>query len=86
MHRYLFAALAFSPAAFAGDEVDPETGVITRYEDVQEVDYEEQRVTADVVGPQLTLVFEGRTIVFEPMIELRKDFIPEMRESVDEVH
>lgn len=82
----LVAFMLISPAAFAQDEADAESGRSIKYKERTEIDFEEVDVTGELVKPQGQLISTVRQASFNPMIRVRTEFNEEMRQSVDEVN
>lgn len=77
-------ALFLTPAS--AQEVEPEpTAHQVKYKQRTEIEFGELDVSAGVLKPSLTPTFETRQGKFNPLIELRKSFDPEMQQSVDAV-
>jgi hypothetical protein len=80
----LLAFAAASPvAAFAQDE-DGE-GRQVRYKEKTEIDFEGVDVSGELVKPSGSLLVDRKKAQFNPLIQLRTDFNPEMKESINEV-
>ena len=77
-------ALFLNPAPAQEIEAEP-TPREVRYKPRTEIEFGVLDVNAGVLKPSLTPTFEIRRAGFNPLIELRKDFQPEMRASVDAV-
>lgn len=77
-------ALFLNPAPAQELEPEPTTQRV-RYKDRTEIEFGELDVSAGVLKPSLTPTFEIRRKGFNPLIELRRDFQPEMRQSVDAI-
>lgn len=69
----LMTALAFS------QESDKEI----RYQKETEIDFDALELTGEMVKPQGSLIIERGGVKFNPLIELRLDFDPEMAASVN---
>jgi len=54
-----------------------------RYQNKTEIDFDALELTGEMVKPQGTLIIERSNVRFNPLIELRKDFNPEMAKSVN---
>jgi hypothetical protein len=75
-------AVSFSGVAFAQDDGD---GQNVRYKERTEIDFEGVDVSGELVKPSGALLVDRKKAQFNPLIQLREDFNPEMRESVNEV-
>ena len=69
---FLMTALAF------GQEDDRQI----RYQKQTEIDFDALELTGEMVKPQGSLIIERSGVKFNPLIELRLDFDPEMAASV----
>lgn len=86
MRRVLPFLLLLPTAALAqADDVDPETGRIIRYQRQTEIDFDARAVEATIVGPSIQYVSEPPRGDFNPLIRLRRDFRPELEQSIDDV-
>jgi|688.fasta_scaffold47395_9 hypothetical protein len=75
-------SLFFAPlAAFAGED---EEGRVT-YRQKTEIDFEELEIEAPLQKPQSALILERKKAQFNPLIQLRTNFNPEMEQSIDEI-
>jgi len=54
-----------------------------RYQNKTEIDFDALELTGEMVKPQGSLIIERSNVRFNPLIELRKDFNPEMAKSVN---
>lgn len=54
-----------------------------QYERQTEIDFEALELSGELVKPQGALIIERTNVRFNPLIELRMDFNPEMAASVD---
>lgn len=54
-----------------------------QYERQTEIDFEALELSGELVKPQGALIIERTNVRFNPLIELRMDFDPEMAASVD---
>ena len=54
-----------------------------RYQNKTEIDFDALELTGEMVKPQGSLIIERSNVRFNPLIELRKDFNPEMSKSVN---
>lgn len=75
-----FAASLATPA-LAQDEEEANV----RYKEKTEIDFEGVDVAGELVKPSGSLLVDRKKAQFNPLIDLRSDFNPEMRESVNEV-
>ncbi len=55
------------------------------YSDRTEIDFEALDISGEMVKPQGSLLMERSKTKFNPLIELRMDFNPEMSQSVNNV-
>jgi hypothetical protein len=53
-----------------------------RYQKETEIDFDALELTGEMVKPQGSLIIERSGVKFNPLIELRLDFDPEMAASV----
>lgn len=53
------------------------------YEQRTEIDFEAIDIDGELVKPQGSLIIERTRVAFNPLIELRTDWNPEMRNSVE---
>jgi len=56
-----------------------------KYKARTEIDFEGVDVSGELVKPQGQLLLDRRKANFNPLIQLRENFNPEMEQSVDEV-
>ena len=70
----------FILTAIAGDDEPKVT-----YKKETEIDFEAIELEGALVKPQGALLLERKRASFNPLIELRKDFDKEMRDSVREI-
>jgi len=54
-----------------------------RYQKETEIDFDALELTGEMVKPQGSLIIERSGVKFNPLIELRLDFDPEMASSVN---
>jgi hypothetical protein len=59
-----------------------ETDREIRYQKETEIDFDALELTGEMVKPQGALIIERSEVKFNPLIELRLDFDPEMAASV----
>ena len=79
----LIATCGFSASAFAQDA--DEEGRQVKYKARTEIDFEGVDVSGELVKPSGSLLLDRRKATFNPLIQLRENFNPEMRESINEV-
>lgn len=77
----VLSALSASMAstAFAQDEGQ------VKYRERTEIDFEGVDVSGELVKPAGGLILDRKKAEFNPLIRLREDFNPEMKQSIDEV-
>jgi hypothetical protein len=80
----LTATCGFSMSAFAQDS-DDESSRQVKYKSRTEIDFEGVDVSGELVKPSGSLLLDRRKATFNPLIQLRENFNPEMRESINEV-
>ena len=56
-----------------------------QYKAKTEIDFEGLEVEGELVKPQGALLRERSAAAFNPLIKLRTDFTPEMKQSVNEI-
>ncbi len=56
-----------------------------QYKPKTEIDFEGLEVEGELVKPQGALLRERSAAAFNPLIKLRTDFTPEMKQSVNEI-
>ncbi len=78
----LALALLVSAPGLAQDADDDRQ---IKYKARTEIDFEGVDVSGDLVKPQGQLLLDRRKANFNPLIQLRENFNPEMEQSVDEV-
>lgn len=54
-----------------------------QYQKQTEIDFEALELTGEMVKPQGSLIIERSNVSFNPLIELRRDFNPEMASSIN---
>ena len=54
-----------------------------RYQKKTEIDFDALELTGEMVKPQGSLIIERSNVRFNPLIELRTDFNPEMSKSIN---
>ena len=55
------------------------------YKKKTEIDFEALEIEGELVKPEGALVLERKRAVFNPLIKLRQDFAPEMKESIKDI-
>ena len=80
----IIATSGFSISAFAQDAED-ESSRQVKYKARTEIDFEGVDVSGELVKPSGSLLLDRRKATFNPLIQLRENFNPEMRESINEV-
>lgn len=70
--------LSFSSTAHAQDQD-------VQYQKQTEIDFEALDIDGEMVKPQGSLLMERTKTKFNPLIELRMDFNPEMSQSVNNI-
>ena len=73
--------LIFSSTAHGGDDEDRK--VI--YKSTTEIDFEDLEIEGNLQKPQSALVLERKKAQFNPLIQLRLNFNPEIEQSVDDI-
>ena len=76
--------LGISSMTLAQD-TDDESGRNVKYKARTEIDFEGVDVSGELVKPSGSLLLDRRKAKFNPLIQLRENFNPEMRESINEV-
>ena len=54
-----------------------------QYQKQTEIDFDALELTGEMVKPQGSLIIERSNVRFNPLIELRTDFNPEMSKSIN---
>lgn len=54
-----------------------------QYQKQTEIDFDALELTGEMVKPQGSLIIERSNVRFNPLIELRMDFNPEMASSIN---
>ena len=54
-----------------------------QYQKQTEIDFDALELTGEMVKPQGRLIIERSNVRFNPLIELRRDFNPEMASSIN---
>ena len=80
MRKCLIACLLMYSAATTADD---EPKVV--YKQKTEIDFEGLELEGELVKPQGALVLERKKANFNPLIKLRKDFTPEINQSVGDI-
>ena len=75
---YLLPLLILSSTSHAQDSS-------VQYKAKTEIDFEGLEVEGELVKPQGALLRERSAAAFNPLIKLRTDFTPEMKQSVNEI-
>ena len=75
---YLLPLLIFSSPSYAQESA-------VQYKAKTEIDFEGLEVEGELVKPQGALLRERSAAAFNPLIKLRTDFTPEMKQSVNEI-
>lgn len=75
---YLLPLLILSAPSYAQDSN-------VQYKAKTEIDFEGLEVEGELVKPQGALLRERSAAAFNPLIKLRTDFTPEMKQSVNEI-
>ena len=75
---------ATSLTAMAQD-ADDDASRNVKYKARTEIDFEGVDVSGELVKPSGSLLLDRRKATFNPLIQLRENFNPEMRESINEV-
>lgn len=78
--------LLLAGLAQAADEVERnEKGERVVYRNKTEIDFEDLEIEGILQKPQSALVLERKKAQFNPLIQLRANFNPEIEQSVDEI-
>jgi hypothetical protein len=72
---FLFIMTLFTAQAQENNDI--------QYERQTEIDFEALELSGELVKPQGALIIERTNIRFNPLIELRMDFDPEMASSIN---
>lgn len=72
--------LSLSNTAFAQDDDRS-----VKYSERTEIDFDALDISGEMVKPQGSLLMERTKTKFNPLIELRMDFNPEMSQSVNNI-
>ena len=75
---------AMSLTALAQDE-DGDSNRQVKYKARTEIDFDGVDVSGELVKPSGSLLLDRRKAKFNPLIQLRENFNPEMRESINEI-
>ncbi len=59
------------------NQADPKTTVLS---------FEDELIQGDVSSPDLFVILKNKNINFGRLLKLRKDFIPEMKQTREDVH
>ena len=57
----------------------------TEYKKRTEIDFEALDITGEMIKPQGSVIIERKRAEFNPLIKIRADFNPEMKDSVREI-
>lgn len=76
---FLGIVICFSNFAFAQKKAstEPRTTVLS---------FEDELIQGDVSSPDLFVILKNKNINFGRLLKLRQDFIPEMRQTRQDVH
>ena len=77
---FIFALTLLTSISLAQDE---EPTIV--YKQKTEIDFEGIELEGELVKPQGSLIQERRSVSFNPLIQLRKDFNSEMSMSVNDI-
>ena len=78
--------LLLAGLAQAADEVERnEKGERVVYRNKTEIDFEDLEIEGILQKPQSALVLERKKAQFNPLIQLRLNFNPEIEQSVDDI-
>ena len=66
-------------------DADDDSNRNVKYKARTEIDFEGVDVSGELVKPSGSLLLDRRKATFNPLIQLRENFNPEMRESINEV-
>lgn len=80
----LLAFAAAAPLSGLAQDEDGD-GRQVRYKEKTEIDFEGVDVSGELVKPSGSLLVDRKKAQFNPLIQLRTDFNPEMKESINEV-
>ncbi len=81
--RFLALFLMFSATALADEPETPTTDRQIVYKQRTEIDFEGVEVEGSLVRPQGSLILDRKKGSFNPLIQLREDFEPELNNSVN---
>ena len=79
------AALAQQESAGGGVQAAPEAPADTTYKAKTVYDFEDDNVEGDLQRPDGELIDSVRKTQMSSLIEIRKDFIPEMLKSLEDI-
>jgi hypothetical protein len=74
---FLLTIVCFSQSGFAQSKSDKKTTVLS---------FEDELIQGDVSSPDLFVILKNKNINFGRLLKLRQDFIPEMRQTRQDVH
>jgi len=81
--RFLTLLLMFSATAMADEPTSPDEDRKVVYKQRTEIDFEGVEVEGSLVRPQGSLILDRKKGSFNPLIQLREDFEPELNNSVN---
>ena len=81
--RFLVLFLMFSATAMADDTETPDEERRVVYKQRTEIDFEGIEIEGALVRPQGALILDRKKGSFNPLIQLREDFEPELNNSVN---
>ena len=89
MKQPLTIALILSLAGYAGtafaQDADVPAERAIKYKARTEIDFDDVDVNGELVKPAGALLIDRKRTSFNPLIRLRQDFNPEMKQSLDKV-
>lgn len=71
--------VVFSNSVFAQSKADDDRRTTV-------LSFEDELIQGDVSSPDLFMILKNKNINFGRLLKLRKDFIPEMRQTRQDVH
>jgi len=78
--------LILATLAYASDDVERDAdGNRVVYKNKTEIDFDDLEIEGVLQKPQSALVLERKKAQFNPLIQLRANFNPEIEQSVDEI-
>jgi hypothetical protein len=81
--RFAILFFMFSTTAFADDSEEQPSDRQVIYKQRTEIDFEGIEIEGTLVRPQGALILDRKRGSFNPLIQLREDFEPELNNSVD---